>query len=182
MEGNSENLSAIPTQEVTEEDNPRLFPLFQKGFGVEVQTGVSISELFMDQWKWSREFVDEKISIVFLNSQPVDDLGSACIDSGSVLALSTKMPGLAGITMRREGVLASFRGSISYRPSVLVARKQHGWITVKLFNHLMRDLGPHFLRKGILVEHQDWSPVLSAGTGAETMKLRLIFKPAPVPG
>lgn len=171
----------IPTLEVTADDNPRLFPLFQKGFLVEVQTGVSISELFMDQWKFTRDFIDEKISIIFLNSQPVDDLDRARIDPESVLALSTKMPGLAGITMRRDGVLASFRGSISYRPNNMSVQQKPGWITVKLFNHLMRDLGPRFLRAGIVVERKDWPSGFSAEAAIEATKLRLILKPTPPP-
>jgi hypothetical protein len=81
----------------------------------------------------------------------VDDIDTACISNGSVLSLSGAMPGLAGATLRRGGQLASFRGSISCRSDGKSVSSQTGHVVVKLFNLLVKDLGPMFLKQGILV-------------------------------
>ncbi|MCP4349944.1 MAG: endonuclease/exonuclease/phosphatase family protein [Desulfobacterales bacterium] len=62
---------------------------------LKVQVGCSIRSLLCKQTDVASDYVDERISTVFLDGKPVDDVDSAIVKNGSVLALSAAMPGLA---------------------------------------------------------------------------------------
>jgi hypothetical protein len=67
------------------------------------------------------------------------------------VALSSALPGLVGATLRRGGFYACLRDSINYRQEDLPVDTRPGTITIKLFNLLMDELGPVFLKKGIIM-------------------------------
>ena len=128
-----------------------LFSFLQGGFFVrDVKVGCSVSAFLTGQIGISPEYLRDHISTVFLDGKPVDDLDSATIRNKSRLALSSALPGLVGATMRQGSVFASFRRSITYRESGLRAGGE-GVVHLKLFNVVMKDLGPSLLTKGILV-------------------------------
>jgi hypothetical protein len=134
---------------------PLFGPLFQRGVGVTVQTGSSLEDLLCCQWQIDHDYVMRRISTLFLDSQPVDDLSATIVQEGMTLALSGAMPGLIGATMRRGGILASFRSGISYCQNRTGKQAGRGRITLKLFNLLIDELGPAFLARGIWVpRHQ----------------------------
>jgi hypothetical protein len=93
----------------------------------------------------------EMIQSVILDGKPVDDIGSAIVRDGSTLALSAAMPGLVGATMRRGGAYGSLRSAITYHETAQAAPAGQGWVTVKLFNLLMAELGPSLLRGQVRV-------------------------------
>jgi hypothetical protein len=128
------------------------FSLLRHGFMVETRVGCSIKTMLCKALGLDDNYVEDRIKTIFLDAKPVDDISSACINHGSVLALSGAMPGLAGATLRRGGQLASFRGSISCRSDGKKALSQEGHVFVKLFNVLVKDLGPILLKKGILIK------------------------------
>ena len=128
------------------------FPLLRHGFMVETPVGCSVKTMLNNTLGMDDHYVEDRIKTIFLDAKPVDDINTACINDGSVLALSGAMPGLAGATLRRGGQLASFRGSISCRSDGKSALSQEGHVVVKLFNLLVSDLGPIFLKQGILLE------------------------------
>jgi hypothetical protein len=130
---------------------PAFRSLFQQGVGVTIQTGTSLEDLLCCQWQISRDYVMGRISTLFLDSKPVDDLPTAVVQDGATLALSGAMPGLIGATMRRGGVLASFRNGITYCETSEGDAGGRGRITLKLFNLLIDELGPQFLARGIWV-------------------------------
>jgi hypothetical protein len=103
------------------------------------------------------DYIEHRIQTVFLDGHPVDDVKETTVTDGAVLALSAAMPGLVGATMRRSGVLAGFRDTITYRASDACASDAEGFVTIKLFNLLVRELGPGFLERAIWVE----APVLA---------------------
>ena len=125
--------------------------IFQAGFFFHCQVGLNIGDLLFHQLALDEELVEKKISTIFLDGQCVDDITSAILKDGSVVALSSALPGLAGATLRRGGFYASLRNSITYHKDNQLVRPEKGIITVKLFNLLMKELGSVFLRKGILV-------------------------------
>lgn len=130
---------------------PLFGPLFQQGVGISIQTGASLEDLLCCQWQIDRGYVMRRVSTLFLNSQPVDDLSATVVHDGATLALSGAMPGLIGATMRRGGVLASFRSDITCCESTIGNGSGSGRITLKLFNLLIEELGPLFLARGIWV-------------------------------
>jgi hypothetical protein len=126
------------------------YGLLQAGFTIQCLVGTSIEHLFYEQLKLGAKLVEEKISTIFLNGKPVDDLAATIITDGSTLALSGAMPGLVGATLRRKSHLSSFRQSISAGKGSDGTRKAEGSIQIKLFNILLPELGPGFLKRGII--------------------------------
>lgn len=159
MTSNVQNLRFPPSE------LPRLSQVFQKGVRVEIETGCPLESLLCDQWGLSPEYVLQKISTLFLNGKPVDDISTARVGEGAVLALSSAMPGLVGAVMRRGGFFSSLRGGITYRENASADRACRGLITVKLFNLLIEDLGPRFLAQGFFVDSGDLPKDLTESLG-----------------
>ena len=65
------------------------------------------------------------------------------------------MPGLVGATLRRGGAYSSFRSAITYHETGKACAPGEGWISLKIFNLLMAELGPDLLRKGVLLSSSD---------------------------
>jgi len=136
---------------------PRFFALLQRGFMVKVQAGSTIKSLLRRQFGLSPEYLEKRIQTIFLDGKPVDDLDYAIVKNGSTLALSGAMPGLAGATLRKGGYYAPMRSQISYREESAPKPHDEGMIFLKLFNLLLKELGPSFLKRGILVKGEDLS-------------------------
>ncbi len=135
-----------------EDKLPVLFPLLHQGFQLTVKVGCDIQCLLCDQFELDPDYLADRISTIFLDGKPVDDVASAVVKDGATLALSAAMPGLVGATFRKAGHLASFRGVISYQKEAdCPATSEDGCITLKLFNLLLSELGPLFLKRGIWV-------------------------------
>ena len=134
---------------------PRMSRIFQKGVRIEIDTGCTLESLLRDQWGLSLDYILQKISTLFLNGKPVDDIATARVGEGTTLALSSAMPGLVGAVMRRDGFFSSLRGGITYREKGAEDRRCRGLITVKLFNLLIQELAPRFLARGVFVESGD---------------------------
>ncbi|HVN97480.1 MAG TPA: hypothetical protein VMT62_13705 [Syntrophorhabdaceae bacterium] len=79
-------------------------------------------------------------------------MAKAILTHGSTVAFSSALPGLAGATLRRDGLYAGLRSPITYREEDGHICPDQGIITVKLFNLLMDELGPKFLSKGFAIE------------------------------
>ena len=130
-----------------------LFPLFQEGFQVAAKVGCDIQTLLCDQFGLMPDYLANRITTIFLNGKPLDDVSSAVIPDGATLALSAAMPGLVGATFRKAGHLAAFRGSITYKKKDDAPTTCHdGFVTLKLFNLLISEMGPQFLERGIWVK------------------------------
>jgi hypothetical protein len=124
-------------------------PFLQQGFQVAVRVGCSISELLCDQLGIDREYVFGRITTVFKDNKAIDDLDAAIVRDGSRITLSATLPGLVGATMRRGGFYAAMRDSITHRETGENALRGGGVIRMKLFNLLLDELGPAFLKRGI---------------------------------
>lgn len=133
----------------------RFFPLLSTGFKVKAHTVCSIRDLLCRQIGIDEDYLEKRIQTIFLNGKAVDDLDNPCIQNGSVLSLSAAMPGLAGATLRRGGKLATMRAQISQGTGETSHKAQTGEVTLKLFNLTARDIGPFFLRQGILISATD---------------------------
>jgi len=133
----------------------RLVLMLQSGFQVRVQVGGNVRELLCNQLGLPSDYVEDRIRTLFLDGRPVDDMDQAIVEDGSVLGLSGALPGLVGATMRRGGYYGCLRDSITYRPATATPAEKDGppvgIITVKLFNLVLKDLGPHFLSRGVLL-------------------------------
>lgn len=131
-------------------------PLLNKGFEVCATVGVSIKEFLCNQVGLSPDYLENRIQTLFADGKAVDDFSGMLIQPGSVLALSGAMPGLAGATLRRGGFYGRMRGEISHSEKAASTACGEGHVTVKLFNLILKESGPLFLKNGVLIQGEDF--------------------------
>jgi hypothetical protein len=127
------------------------FQLLQQGFMVKVRVGCSIKDLLCRQLGLDPQYLEQRIQTIFLNGKPVDDIDSAIVEEGAILALSSAMPGLVGAILRRGGPYALMRSRISIGGKTESLTLRKGFINLKLFNLVAKELGPAFLNRGVWV-------------------------------
>jgi hypothetical protein len=127
------------------------FPLLQRGVILQAVVGGSLRELLCDQLGIPADYVAGRITTIFLDNKPVDDL-DCTVGEGARIALSAAMPGLVGAVMRRSGFYAALRQGITHAEKSGVPEAGSGTVRLKLFNLLLPEIGPLILGRGILVE------------------------------
>jgi hypothetical protein len=138
--------------------------ILQQGFAIKAHVGCTVEELLCQQVGVSPEYLEERIRTIFLDGNPIDDVASAFVQSGSTLALSAALPGLAGATLRRGGYYAPLRSQISYKQANDTQASHEGVVFLKLFNLPLKELGPLFLSQGVLVDGENLSNFFSIQT------------------
>ncbi|HUJ90573.1 MAG TPA: hypothetical protein VLX12_10285 [Syntrophorhabdales bacterium] len=128
--------------------------LLQQGVKIRRRVGCSVDVFLRKEIEAAPETI-EKIQSIMLDGKPVDDIRSSLLLDGSTLALSAAMPGLVGATLRRGGAYSSFRSTITYHQAGKACAPGMGWVSVKIFNLLMIELGPDLLRTGVLLKSSD---------------------------
>jgi hypothetical protein len=149
--GNKARLHFVIVDRLTSE----FCQLLQHGFLIEAHVGCSVNKFLCEQIGVTQEYIQERIQSVFLDGKPVDDLDLALIRDGSRLALSAAMPGLVGASMRRGGLYSSLRSAVTYHEGGERSPATEGLVQMKLFNLLMKELGPSLLRGNILLKSSD---------------------------
>lgn len=138
----------------------RFFLLLQQGVTIRRRVGCGVEAFLREEIGAGPETIG-RIQSIMLDGRPVDDIRTAVVTDGSTLALSAALPGLVGATLRRGGAYSSLRSGITYHTRGSAAAGT-GWVTVKLFNLIMGELGPGLLREGVLVRTADLRHVLEA--------------------
>lgn len=127
------------------------FPILQQGFGMTARVPCTVKNLLCDQFGVAPDYVSERITTIFLDGKATDKIDEALVRDRSTLALSAAMPGLVGATMRRGGFYAAMRSAITLKEEGKAEPSGDGLVRVKLFNLLLPELGPEFLRRGIIL-------------------------------
>ena len=140
---------------------PIFYQLLSKGFIIHAQTGCTMKELLCGQLGIKDDYLEERIQTIFLDDKIVDDVNSAVIREGSILALSAAMPGVLGATLRKGGRYAPMRSQISHDKDIPSDLHKKGEVTIKLFNLIVRELGPLFLERGIRVKGEDFFVIVA---------------------
>lgn len=138
------------------------FPILQQGFRVTARVGCTLRKLLCVQFALGSDYVAERVTTIFLNGKATDDLDDAVVRDGSTIALSAAMPGLVGATMRRGGYYSAMRSSITHTDDRLSGEDRIGSVRIKLFNILLAELGPDFLRRGAVVTASDMTEFLGS--------------------
>jgi hypothetical protein len=136
------------------------FPMLQRGVTVQAEVGRPLKDLLCTQFGIPEEYVTGRITTIFLDNRPVDDLDRSLIHEGSRVTLSAAMPGLVGATMRRSGFYAALRQGISHAEKGDDLTSGQGTVRLKLFNLLLPELAPLILARGILLEKEDLDRLL----------------------
>ncbi|MEE9495906.1 MAG: hypothetical protein V3V39_05220 [Desulfobacterales bacterium] len=146
---------------ITNELLPRFFKLLEQGFFVTTTTGCSIKDLLCKQLNIDEEYLDKRIQTLFLDGKPVDKVEKAYLYNDATLALSGAMPGLVGATLRKGGTFADMRNTISYKAEASVNGDGEARVKLKLFNMVLKELGPAFLESGIWIHSHNFSDFIS---------------------
>jgi hypothetical protein len=139
---------------VTGGEASKFVGLLNAGFMIKIARGEPVKTFLCDRIGLDPSYFDERIQTLFLNNKPVDDPATAVVGDGSVLALSAAMPGLVGATFRKGGRYRWMRGSISHPDGCDTAPGKTGWVTLKLFNLIQKELGPFFLEAGLWLKRE----------------------------
>ena len=131
------------------------FPMFQQGVVVACRVGCPLGRLLSGEWGLTPDYVAERITTIFLNGRAIDNVNTAIVGDGSIIALSGAMPGLVGATLRRGGYYAAMRGAITYRETDADAIDRIATVRIKLFNLLLPELVPRFLGRGIRLDAEE---------------------------
>jgi len=129
--------------------------LLQRGVFCPLAVRCSVQDFLTGQLGIDPDYVRDRIATVFLDGSVVDDLQTATLRPGSTLTLSAAMPGLVGATLRRGGFYSAMRREISWKADDQARQPLDGppnTIRLKLFNTVLRDIGPTVLRRGVLVD------------------------------
>lgn len=140
---------------LSQDQFPCFYLLCQEGLRVPVQTGCSIKDLLCGELGLPPGYLQGRIQTLFLDGRPVDDPERALVREGSTLALSAALPGLAGATLRRGGYLGLLRDSLTYREERPDVTRKDGVITIKIFNLLLKEVGPILFERGVLFSPRD---------------------------
>ena len=125
--------------------------LFQSGLYLRGETGVSVKSFLTEQLCLTGQYLEKRVQTVFLNGRAVDDLDSTNVHDGSVLTLSAAMLGVLGATLRVGSRYAAMRSEISHHLDEGRPETGRGFVLLKLFNLLIRELGPGLLRNGVWI-------------------------------
>ena len=126
------------------------FPLLQQGVVVPATVGCSLKSLLCDQFAIPAEYVASRITTVFVDNRPVDDLDRTLVQDGSRVTA----------TMRRGGFYAALRQGISHAADHIEGVGERGCIRVKLFNLLLGELGPLILAHGQILDQDELTALL----------------------
>src|SRR5450759_3551212 len=140
-------------------------PLLQRGVFCPLAARCSVEDFLTGQLGIDPAYVRDRIATVFVDGSVVDDLETATLQPGSTLTLSAAMPGLVGATLRKGGFYSAMRSEISWKGDDDARQPLDGppgTIRLKLFNSVMREIGPTLLQRGVLVDRREAASVAGA--------------------
>jgi hypothetical protein len=150
------------------------FPLLQRGVTVPALVGRTLKEFLCEELHIPADYVTGRITTIFLDNSPVDDLGCA-IRQGARLTLSAAMPGLVGATMRRSGFYAALRQGITHAETAGRLKVESGSLRLKLFNLLLPELAPLVLARGVRLEPGELDRLLGELSEPTRIKLASLY-------
>jgi hypothetical protein len=142
-----------------------LSQLLQRGVFCPLAARCSVADFLTGQLGLDPDYVRDQIATVFVDGAVVDDLAVATLRPGSTLTLSAAMPGLVGATLRKGGFYSAMRSEISWKGDDNARQpldSPPGTIRLKLFNSVMREIGPTLLQRGVLVDRREAASVARA--------------------
>jgi hypothetical protein len=145
--------------------------LLQGGVFCPIAARCSVQDYLTGQLGIDPDYVRDRIATVFVDGSVVDDLDATPLRPGSTLTLSAAMPGLVGASLRKGGYYSAMRSEISWKADDDAPQRLDGppdTIRLKLFNTVLRELGPTLLRRGVLVDRREATAALAAWCGDVT--------------
>ena len=135
------------------------FPIMQRGFFVTAWLPCTAGNLLHEQFGIDSAYIAERITTIFIDGKAIDDPDEALVSDHSTIALSAAMPGVVGASMRRGSFYAAMRDAVTYTGREIPSESFAGVVRIKIFNLLLTELGPGFLKRGIIMTPSDLSEI-----------------------
>jgi len=135
------------------------FPIMQRGFFVTAWLPCTAGNLLHEQFGIDSAYIAERITTIFIDGKAIDDPDEALVSDRSTIALSAAMPGVVGASMRRGSFYAAMRDAVTYTEREIPSESFAGVVRIKIFNLLLTELGPGFLKRGIIMTPSDLSEI-----------------------
>lgn len=145
-------------------------PLIQTGVQIEAEFGIPVKSFLLTLPGVDETYIKERIKTVFMDGEVLDDLETAHLSNGVELTLSASMPGLAGATLRMGGHLATLRKEITFSGEKEKGATGQGFVTLKLFNLIIKDLGQGLLENGIYIKHNQFENLIKGSEFAADLE------------
>ena len=142
------------------------FPIMQRGFFVTAWLPCTAGNLLHEQFGIDSAYIAERITTIFIDGKAIDDPDEALVSDRSTIALSAAMPGVVGASMRRGSFYAAMRDAVTYTEREIPSESFAGVVRIKIFNLLLTELGPGFLKRGIIMTPSDLSEIFPNQTGS----------------
>ncbi len=128
---------------------PAFAGLLRQGIGVWLPAPKPVRDFLVEEVGLELGYATHEIPGLFLNGVAVDDWENTLVAPGDEVALSGTMPGLAGIALRRQSPLRSFRSDLTvpFRSAAAVA----GMVTLRPFNFVAQQAVQPLLARGVYV-------------------------------
>jgi len=136
------------------------FPIMQRGFFVTAWLPCTAGNLLHEQFGIDSAYIAERITTIFLDGKAIDDPDEALVSDHSTIALSAAMPGVVGASMRRGSFYAAMRDAVTYTEREIPSESFAGVVRIKIFNLLLSELGPGFLKRGIIMTPSELSDLI----------------------
>jgi hypothetical protein len=163
IDGNGDDLvieGILPTPISLSMDRERIgdfFPIMQQGFLVTAWLPCTVENLLHEQFGLDHEYISDRITTIFLDGKAIDNTDEAPVRDRSTIALSAAMPGVVGASMRRGSFYAAMRDALTSTEKEIPSESFEGLVRIKLFNLLLPELGPGFLKRGIIMTPSELS-------------------------
>lgn len=129
----------------------RFCTLLQSGIREKIRPGETIGSFLCQLPGFTSPYVDQRVQTIFLDGIATDDLRKP-LAGGSILAVSTAMPGLAGAIFRKGSPHAPLRTIPKGRTS---EASDDAMVTLKLFGAIARERGEDLFHEGVLIAGKD---------------------------
>jgi hypothetical protein len=118
----------------------------------------SIKQMLCDQFGWNPDYVVNRIKTIFYNGKPVDDMETAIVHDGSYAGTFRCNAGSWWERLSEaEGYCLHSGPAYLIDPmTAKLADSGEGAVYIKLFNLLVPEIGPGFLKRGIFVQKPSW--------------------------
>jgi hypothetical protein len=126
----------------------------QTGILEERNSPITVGEFLASLPGFTTQYIGERIETIFLNGQPVDDLGTLIYGTSPVLAISAVMPGLAGAIFRKNSFHAALRTTTPDSLTDRLPNTKKIIIRLKFFNIIAAEKGETILHNGCFMSSE----------------------------
>jgi hypothetical protein len=126
----------------------------QSGVGLWARVGLTVADFLTQELGLSEE-QQGQADVLMLDGMPVDDPATAIVPPNARLALAAGLPGIVGLSLKKDSAIKVLRATITHFEQDSPDPRP-GRVTLCLYSLVLPLLAGHFLRRGVLISHQQF--------------------------